>query len=107
MKYLNFVETNNKINLIFNPPFVYNINAIANNIRARCKIIQGEYSYNISLGIPLKGKQDVIDLNIKDIILNTKGVSSIRSFTSSFNSSNYTASIIIVTERDEVLSLVI
>lgn len=79
--------------------FVFDDEAVRNSIEARCQVIRGELSYNTSLGVVLGDSQKHMDLVISEIILNTAGVQSIKSFTSSLDkvSRKYSATIIVNT----------
>ena len=56
--------------------FIYDGEALRQNIIARCSVIKGELPYNITLGIPLGGNKEELDFAILDLILNTEGVQS-------------------------------
>lgn len=62
---------------------VSGVDAIRANLEARLSIIRGEYMANVALGVPLNATKDETDLYVQKIILGTRGVRSIETFSSS------------------------
>lgn len=68
---------------IYPDTLVEDIYAIQANLTARLSIIKGEYMPNVLLGLPLGTTKDETDLNVQNVILGTKGVTGITTFSSS------------------------
>ena len=78
--------------------YVYNNEAIRNNIEARCRVIRGELLYNVTLGIPLHVEKDDLDLAIMNAVETTYGVKAVKKFISSLKNNKYHANMIVETE---------
>lgn len=74
---------------VFPDTIVEDVEAIRVNLMARLSIIKGEYMFNTLLGLPLGATQDETDLNVQKLILGTKGVTGITTFSSSLVNKRY------------------
>jgi len=93
--------------------FLRDVEAVAQAIKTNLRLLKGEWWEDVSKGLPLfesilgrSGSDEnirAVDLIIKDQILSTKGVVSIKSLKSSCLNRRYSFSCIINTEFGEVV----
>lgn len=84
--------------------FVEGAEAVATLLNTRLKTFQGEVKRNVDFGIPtFKGldKED-LDIEIGEIILETSGVESIKTFESELKGRDYSATIVVESNFGEL-----
>ena len=85
--------------------YVENDEATYASLLQRLHLIKGELWWNIDFGIPLTDKhrnKSVIDFTVTDIILTTKGVTNIKSYTSYTSGTNLIIETEVITEGSSV-----